>query len=314
MKQIVEHIVNKEHTKANELIEQHIGNILESKLNEVKKMIAARIDEQIIVQSDGMAHTASGEEILPSVYRARRQLAEGKWSKKVDTKKDSPREVVRKKISAKRAARPAPEMPDERYTELVKKGEERITKRKLRIKNTEERKKAAEEDAKRKAKEAKMAEINRAAEEILRRSGLSARQAVEIIKGGKVSTTKPTMTDYDYAENIRKNPARGIGEKDKPAKKRGLLKRILGIKEEALARAKSILETKALDQAKSDIEALGSKKYKSPMPKATEPKIDAAAIRNYLDDYVKTARAQAATARERAATARERAARKKKPK
>ena len=238
MKQLIESITNKDHTASNELFEQHMNQLMNQKLDEVKKMIAARIDEQITVNKDGKVHTAAGEEILPSVYRARRQLAEGKWSKKVDTKKDSPREVVRKKISAKRAARPAPEMPDERYTELVKKGEERITKRDLRKKNTEERKKAA-------AEEAKMAEMKRKAEEMSRKSGLSARQAVEVIRGGKISTTKPTMTDDDYAKNIKENPPRGIGEKDKPAKKRGLLKRIFGIKEEALARAKAIHASKS---------------------------------------------------------------------
>jgi hypothetical protein len=243
MSQLVESIVNKNHNVSKELFEQHMEELVQSKLNEVKKMIAARMDEQVTVGHTGKVHTASGEELLPSVYRARRQLAEGKWkwSKKVNLKKDPPRVVTRKKILARRAARPAPEMPDERYTELVKKGEERITKRKLRIKNTEERKKAAEEDAKRKAEEAKMAEIKRAAEEMSRRSGLSARQAVEVIKGGKVSTTKPT----DYAKNIRENPPRGIGEKDKPDKKPGLLKRIFGIKEEALARAKAIHASKS---------------------------------------------------------------------
>ena len=238
MKQLIESITNKDHTASNELFEQHMNQLMNQKLDEVKKMIAARIDEQITVNKDGKVHTAAGEEILPSVYRARRQLAEGKWSKKVDTKKDSPRKVARKKKLAKRAARPAPEMPDERYTELVKKGEERITKRDLRKKNTEERKKAA-------AEEAKMAEMKRKAEEMSRKSGLSARQAVEVIRGGKISTTKPTMTDDDYAKNIKENPPRGIGEKDKPAKKRGLLKRIFGIKEEALARAKAIHASKS---------------------------------------------------------------------
>ena len=81
MKDLVEHIVGKEHTKANEIFESHMSDIVESKLNEVKKMIAARIDEQVIVGHTGKVHTATGEEILPSVYRARRQLAEGKRSK-----------------------------------------------------------------------------------------------------------------------------------------------------------------------------------------------------------------------------------------
>jgi hypothetical protein len=136
-------------------------------------------------------------------------------------------------------------MSDETYAELMKKGKETKAKREIRAKNTEERKNAAAEETIRKAKEAKMAEIKRAAEEMSRRSRLSVRQAVEVIRGGKVSTTKPTMTDDDYAKNIREYPPRGIGEKDKPDKKPGLLKRVFGIKEEALARAKAIHASKS---------------------------------------------------------------------
>ena len=45
MSQLVESIVNKNHTASNELFEQHMEELVQSKLNEVKKMIAARMNE-----------------------------------------------------------------------------------------------------------------------------------------------------------------------------------------------------------------------------------------------------------------------------
>jgi len=245
MKQIVEHIVNKEHTKANELIEQHIGNIIESKLNEVKKMIAARIDEQIIVQSDGMAHTASGEEILPSVLRQRRQLAEGKWSKKVQPG-DKPSVVKAKKKQAHPPLPPGLQAAKER-AELLRRKKAEKAKAKEQVASTEQKSKAAE---------------------ITKEADPHAEKEIE-----NKPKPRPALPKDKYAQ----------------LSTFGKLKYKLGL-DEAKMKAKSILETKALDKAKSDIEALGSKQYKSPMPKATKPKIDAVAIKNYLDDYAKTAR------------------------
>lgn len=52
------------------------------------------------------------------------------------------------------------------------------------------------------------------------------------------------MTDDDYAENIKKNPPRRVGEK---SKKPGIIGRIMkkiGLREQALARAKAILEAR----------------------------------------------------------------------
>jgi hypothetical protein len=268
MKQIVEHIVNKEHTKANELIEQHIGNILESKLNEVKKMIAARIDEQIIVQSDGMAHTASGEEILPSVLRQRRQLAEGKWLKKVQPG-DKPSVVKAKKKQAHPPLPPGLQAAKER-AELLRRKKAEKAKAKEQAASTEQKSKAAE--------------ITKEADPYAEKVKIKAAR-VERIFG-------PTAAQR-YTEKAMENKPkpRPSLPKDKYAQLStfGKLKHKLGL-DEAKMKAKSILETKALDQAKSDIEALGSKKYNSPMPKATKPKIDAVAIKNYLDDYAKTAR------------------------
>ena len=243
MKQLIESIAHKDHTASNELFEQHMNQLMNEKLDEVKKMIAARIDEQITVNKDGKVHTAAGEEVLPSVYRARRQLAEDKAKIKLKPGKTTQKDIskAKKRIEARKAkkeAKFAPGMTPERKEELRKKSEEVAAKR-------EKRKANAVENAKRKAEEAKMSEMKRKAEEIAKAAGVSVNQAAKVIKGEKVSTTKPTMTNDDYAENIRKNLPRGIGEKDKPAKKRGLLKRIFGIKEEALARAKAIHASKS---------------------------------------------------------------------
>lgn len=47
MKNIVEHIVDKEYDKANEIFESKVDNILVKKLNEAKKMVAAKMCEQV---------------------------------------------------------------------------------------------------------------------------------------------------------------------------------------------------------------------------------------------------------------------------
>ena len=51
MNHLIESIVNKDHTTSKELFEQYMNQLMNEKLNEVKKMIAARIDEEI-----GRAH------------------------------------------------------------------------------------------------------------------------------------------------------------------------------------------------------------------------------------------------------------------
>lgn len=124
MKQLIESITNKDHTASNELFEQHMNQLMNQKLDEVKKMIAARIDEQITVNKDGKVHTAAGEEILPSVYRARRQLAEGKSSKKVQRgDKPSVVEAKKEKPIDPRTGKPFKYKP-ERIRPEVKKKEE----------------------------------------------------------------------------------------------------------------------------------------------------------------------------------------------
>lgn len=44
---LVEHIVSKEYDKANEIFESKVDNILVKKLNEAKKMVAAKMCEQV---------------------------------------------------------------------------------------------------------------------------------------------------------------------------------------------------------------------------------------------------------------------------
>lgn len=172
MKDLLEQIIEKQHTKANEIFESHMSDIVESKLNEVKKMLAARMDEQITVQDNGMHLTATGEEILPSVYRARRQLAEAKkgskWEKTKVQPGDSPAEVKRKR---ERAHPPLPI------------GKQRAKERaeELRMRRMEKAK-AREE---RKAAEAKKEKIAKKAEQIASSAGMSVKRASEVISGKK---------------------------------------------------------------------------------------------------------------------------------
>jgi hypothetical protein len=268
MKQLIESIANKDHTESNELFEQHMNQLMNEKLDEVKKMIAARIDEQITVNKDGEVHTATGEKVLPSVLRQRRGLSE---AKKVVLKpgKTTQKDVDAAKIKATKKI--APKMPEERKKELraqsAAKAEARArsAEKKVKEKESEERRtKSAAKFLKRRellkakikglkyrseqrkeAKKAKRAEISKKAEELAKSVGLTVDQVASRIKA--VPTTKPTMTDDDYAENIKKNPPIGVGEKDKTTKPTGMignLMRKIGLREQALARAKTIVEAR----------------------------------------------------------------------
>ena len=53
MSQLVESIVNKNYNVSKELFEQHMEELVQSKLNEVKKMIAARMNENDEGVSEG---------------------------------------------------------------------------------------------------------------------------------------------------------------------------------------------------------------------------------------------------------------------
>lgn len=248
MNHLIESIVNKDHTASKELFEQYMNQLMNEKLDEVKKMIAARIDE-VTVHPDGMVHTSTGRHILPSVRRAELQLSEGRKRERAeivqgDIKKT--RENI-KKAKARIAAKKnkiAPLMPAERKEELRQKTAQMAAKRAERLKNREKRK-AAEERAKE-------------AENIAKEAGMTIKQAVDIISrqppkptfdGSEIPLTKDNpfykemqkraaADEKRYARNMKKNPPKG------PVKKPGLLKRIFGLKEEALERAKAIVEAK----------------------------------------------------------------------
>lgn len=72
----VDHIINKNYDLANNILEQEITDVLKSKLYEMKKIVAAHQFNEAVVWPDGKVHTATGEMILPSVWRQRRGLTE----------------------------------------------------------------------------------------------------------------------------------------------------------------------------------------------------------------------------------------------
>ena len=80
MKELIHNIVEKNFEDANKVLKEHLDQIVERKKHEMYKMVAAKSFDQhlneAIVQEDGYVHTAPGERILPSVWRARRGLTE----------------------------------------------------------------------------------------------------------------------------------------------------------------------------------------------------------------------------------------------
>lgn len=67
----IDNIINKDFEEANALLENCVKDLLVQKLFEMKKIYAARLSEQI-VNNHGRVETATGESLLPSVYRHRR--------------------------------------------------------------------------------------------------------------------------------------------------------------------------------------------------------------------------------------------------
>lgn len=104
MTDLIESIINKNFTEANSQLNERLEQIAERKITEVKKMVAAKLEEQTTVQDDGNVHTASGRKVLPSVRKAELGLTE---AKKVDPKAVSPREFYQAKRSAAGASRKA---------------------------------------------------------------------------------------------------------------------------------------------------------------------------------------------------------------
>ena len=222
MRDLLEHIVEKEHTKANELFEQHMSDILDSKLHEVKKIIAARIDEQITVQNNGMHLTATGEEVLPSVIRQRRQLAEGKWSKKVQPG-DKPSVVKAKKKQAHPPLPPGLQAVKDRAEVLRRKKAEKA-RAKTQAASTEQKAKA---------------------DEITKEADPYAEKVK--IKAGRIERIFGPTAAQRYTEKALENKPKPRPRlpKDQYAKLSmfGKLKNKLGL-DEAMMRARGILESK----------------------------------------------------------------------
>jgi hypothetical protein len=103
MKNLIENITSKNYTEANSNVTERLGQIVEQKINEVRKMVAAKLNE-VTVHLDGLVHTSTGERILPSVSRQRRSLNE---VKKVDPRTATPQEFRQAKKDAAEASRKA---------------------------------------------------------------------------------------------------------------------------------------------------------------------------------------------------------------
>lgn len=67
----VDKIINKQFDEANAILENCVKEVLTKKLFEMKKSYSAKLSEQIVNQH-GRIETATGEMVLPSVYRHRR--------------------------------------------------------------------------------------------------------------------------------------------------------------------------------------------------------------------------------------------------
>ena len=104
MNPLIEHITKNEFVKATEILQEKIGHIVSKKLLEMKKMYSAKLTEQVFVDAEGMVHTASGETLLPSVYKLRRGLVEEKHE---SSKHPSVQSLIKKMRMIKSANDPA---------------------------------------------------------------------------------------------------------------------------------------------------------------------------------------------------------------
>ena len=78
MNELIESIVNKQYTKADQLFHEAMNSIVSRKLNEAKKMCAAKMSvEQLNVDSQGNFHEAGGRNVILSHENQKRGLAEG---------------------------------------------------------------------------------------------------------------------------------------------------------------------------------------------------------------------------------------------
>jgi hypothetical protein len=78
MNQLVESIIIKEYTKADQMFHEEMNDIVSRKLNEAKKMYAAKMfSEQLNVDAKGKFKETTGNNKLASIEKAERGLAEG---------------------------------------------------------------------------------------------------------------------------------------------------------------------------------------------------------------------------------------------
>lgn len=77
MEELVNSILNKDYETAKTKLNEELSSIVERKLAEAKKKIAADLSmNEATVEKDGLVHLSTGEKVLPSVYKQRRWLAE----------------------------------------------------------------------------------------------------------------------------------------------------------------------------------------------------------------------------------------------
>ncbi len=79
MRNLVESILNKDYTKANDHLHEELKIIVARKLNEAKKMLAAKmsVGEQLNVDKRGNYDETGGEEVILSHEKQKRGLTEG---------------------------------------------------------------------------------------------------------------------------------------------------------------------------------------------------------------------------------------------
>jgi hypothetical protein len=78
MNQLVESIIIKEYTKADQIFHEEMNDIVSRKLNEAKKMYAAKMfSEQLNVDAKGKFNEAGGKDVVLSHEKQKRGLAEG---------------------------------------------------------------------------------------------------------------------------------------------------------------------------------------------------------------------------------------------
>lgn len=89
MKELVESILQKEYTKANELFSEQINSVVSRKLTEAKKMYAAKmsVGEQLNVDKRGNYDETGGRDVILSHEKKKRGLTENVSEEKIHNEK-----------------------------------------------------------------------------------------------------------------------------------------------------------------------------------------------------------------------------------